>query len=165
MFLAIAVDNLANAEILTHDEEAVENQRLKENLQTAFEFDENLGINALSFVNNLQARVDGERLTIRDTNSGSNSFDRNDDEEDNVDGVMDSITVENENKLNNPHINNGNIAESVASPANPIIIQNGNPLTPDKLMRKRKSQGLFDQVVLTVPDGGKVNCFTPKKTP
>jgi len=158
VFLAIAVDNLANAEILTHDEEAAENKRLKENLQTAFEFDEKLGLNALSFVNNLQARVDGERLSIHDTNSISNSFDRDDEE----DG--DSNTEENENKTNNIHLSNGKVAES--SPVNhSIIIQNGNPLTPETLMRKRKSQGLFDQVVLDVPDVGKVNCFTPKKTP
>ena len=43
-------------------------------------------------------------------------------------------------------------------------MENGNPLTPESLMRKRKSIGLFDQVLLEVPGKDKNLYLSPAKT-
>lgn len=134
VFLAIAVDNLTNAEILTHDEEAAETKRMKNNLQQAFECDKTLGLNALSFVNNLQAQIGDDRLSVRDRdiNGGQSSFDL-------LSTTQDIQTVQS--------VSNGLVITTKI----PITVENGNPLTPESYMRKRKSVGLFDQVLLEVP--------------
>lgn len=154
VFLAIAVDNLTNAEILTHDEEAAETKRMKNNLQHAFECDKKLGLNALSFVNNLQAQIDDDQSSIRDNlSSGQSSFDHSTEDP------------------NSPHLHkadnslsvNGNVG-GIQNSTTPICMENGNPLTPESLMRKRKSIGLFDQVLLEVPGKDKNIYLSPAKT-
>ena len=147
MFLAIAVDNLTNAEILTHDEEAAENKRMKNNLQHAFECDKKLGLNALSFVNNLQAQIEEDRLSLQDGNlsSGQSSFDQSCDDP------------------NSPNFSNTLSINGHARGITPITMENGNPL-PETLMCKRKSIGLFDQVLLEVPGRDKIVYLNPPKT-
>ncbi|XP_066923067.1 muscle calcium channel subunit alpha-1-like isoform X2 [Clytia hemisphaerica] len=154
VFLAIAVDNLTNAEILTHDEEAAESKRMTNNIQQAFEYDETLGMNALSFVNNLQARVEGERLSIRA--SEQSSFDQQDGDENSLSNEELPPAIENGHA--------GNETTSIQKDTLPVIIQNGNPLTPENLMRKRKSQGMFDQILLEIPGKGTVAAFNPPQT-
>lgn len=56
VFLAIAVDNLTNAEILTHDEEAEENGKKIEKLNRFLASDQELAKKALTFVNSLHSQ-------------------------------------------------------------------------------------------------------------
>lgn len=164
VFLAIAVDNLTNAEILTHDEEAAENKRIKHNLQKAFECDHELNQNALSFVSNLQAKA----ISMQEDEARDNN---NDDD----DGIVSSSKLRgalqnghtyNEN-LNNNNISNNDTNE-YSIPG--IVLQNGNSLpgTPNLQKNRKNISSVFDKVLLNVKDEkSKPNdlksCFSPKK--
>lgn len=160
VFLAIAVDNLTNAEILSHDEEAAETKRIEQNLRKAFELDNELNQNALSFVTNLQAKA----LSMREEEENDDKKDEGrKEEQDDDDAANEQQEKEDKNEsdqdINNEHMND--ITSAIS-----LVLQNGNS-APN--MKPRKSISVFDKVLLNVPETPKQNdiisYLSPKKTP
>lgn len=164
MFLAIAVDNLTNAEILTHDEEAAEVKLLELNLRNALEADKELNENAISFVANLQAKA----LSMQEEeNQRFGNVNTIDGTETQADGDLtetgNGIIIQNGGSEHS----NGNLSNRHSTQS--LVLQNGNSQLMLNNTKERKSISVFDKVLLDVPDRQKssdiISYLSPKKTP
>ncbi|XP_057290676.1 voltage-dependent calcium channel type A subunit alpha-1-like isoform X2 [Hydractinia symbiolongicarpus] len=140
VFLAIAVDNLTNAEILTHDEEAEENKKRTAQLTNLLEANQSLSQKANVFVNNLQSRTlkDDE-----DTNSSSSDGGIN--LNGNAPRAEADLGYGSKEEIHKNVNANGN-----AITTSPTIVTNGNalPILSTPNTARRGSHGMFEQVLL-----------------
>ena len=144
VFLAIAVDNLTNAEILTHDEEAEEQEKQIDRLQRILASDTNLHQRAVTLINTLHSQTALNNVDDNADTSVGNSENSNENEEECEQGeeeeLYGSSDVDSKNGFRQNGHANGEIPKKAPSLSNIVTtIVTGPKVIIQSPESKRKS--------------------------